>query len=68
MEQKQITLYHTITLDTSNRKNKVVIRQNDLEVVTETLPLQIQNITKTKPRLIHMVASKTARATLHEQL
>ena len=39
----------TITLDTHNRKN-VVVRKNDLAVVNET-----------KPRLMHFVACKTVR-------
>ena len=39
----------TITLDTNNRKN-TVIRKNDLTIVNES-----------KPRLIHLVACKTVR-------
>ena len=39
----------TITLDTHNRKN-VVVRKNDLAIINET-----------KPRLMHFVACKTVR-------
>ena len=53
-----ITKYspHTITLDTDNRKN-TVIRKNDLAIVTETKPREPEP--EPKPRLIHMVACKT---------
>ena len=47
---------HTITLDTDNRKN-TVIRRNDLAIVTETNPREPEP--EPKPRLIHMVACKT---------
>ena len=47
---------HTITLDTDNRKN-TVIRRNDLAIVTETKPREPEP--EPKPRLIHMVACKT---------
>ena len=47
---------HTITLDTDNRKN-TVIRKNDLAIVTETKPRESEP--DPKPRLIHMVACKT---------
>ena len=54
----KITKYspHTITLDTDNRKN-TVIRKNDLAIVTETKPREPEP--EPKPRLIHMVACKT---------
>ena len=45
---------HTITLDTTNRKN-TVIRKNDLAIVTE----KIHHEPEPKPRLMHMVACKT---------
>ena len=47
---------HTVTLDTDNRKNTVV-RRNDLAIVTETKPRETEP--EPKPRLIHMVACKT---------
>ena len=50
-------LPHTITLDTNSRKN-TFIRQNDLPIVTQTIPKQTETSTKAKPRLIHMVACK----------
>ena len=43
---------HTITIDTPQRKN-TVIRKNDIAIATETKPIP------EKPRLIHMVACKT---------
>ena len=45
---------HTITLDTDNRKN-TLIRKNDLAIVTETIPREREP----KPRLTHMAACKT---------
>ena len=48
-------LPHTITLDTDNRKN-TVIRKNDLAIATENIPRKPDS----KPRLIHMVACETA--------
>ena len=48
---------HTISVDTNNRKN-TVIRQNDLAIVTKTIPKQTETITEPKPRLIHIVACK----------
>ena len=45
---------HTITLDTTNRKN-TVIRKNNLAIVTE----KIHHEPEPKPRLIHMLACKT---------
>ena len=47
---------HKIPLDTDNRKN-TVIRKNDLAIVTETKPRESEP--EPKPRLIHMVACKT---------
>ena len=47
---------HTITLDTDNRRN-TVIRKNDPAIVTETKPRETEP--EPKPRLIHMVACKT---------
>ena len=57
---RTITNYtpHTITLDTTNRKN-TVIRNNDLAIVTQTLPKPSETSTNNKPRLINMVACKT---------
>ena len=47
---------HTITIDTPRRKN-TLIRKNDIAIATETKPLPPP---EPKPRLIHMVACKTA--------
>ena len=60
IEDGTITGYspHTITIDTSLRKN-TVIRKNDLAIVTEKKALPTDQAIENKPRLIHMVACKT---------
>ena len=61
IENGTITNYspHTITLDTNNRKN-TVIRKNDLAIITQQIPLQ-ETQNPPQKRLIHMVACKSLR-------
>ena len=61
IENGTITSYppHTITLNTDNRKN-TVIRKNDLAIVTQLLTSQQRQPSPPK-RLIHMVACKSLR-------
>ena len=61
IENGTITNYspHTITLNTDNRKN-TVIRKNDLAKVTQSLTSQERQLSPPK-RLIHMVACKSLR-------
>ena len=51
---------HKVTIDTPERKNTVV-RKNDITIVTESIPLPPPQPKppETKPRLIHMVACRT---------